>query len=81
MEAVGCIYQERHGYERPGWFNAIPSPVQPYEWYGAYDTPNSKDSRYKVALSADYTFDFPPFKDTVNFEIKITKMKYIHITL
>ncbi|CAK9291809.1 unnamed protein product [Gordionus sp. m RMFG-2023] len=59
----GCVYQERHGWERPGWFDPTHTarPVLPYDYYGAYDslgtvrTPNF----YAEALKNDYTFDFP----------------------
>lgn len=37
LEAAGCVYQERFGWERPGWFTMhAPCPVKPYDWYGAY---------------------------------------------
>ncbi|XP_065313265.1 sarcosine dehydrogenase, mitochondrial-like isoform X2 [Gordionus sp. m RMFG-2023] len=56
----GCVYQERHGWERPGWFDPTHTarPVLPYDYYGAYDslgtvrTPNF----YAEALKNDYTF-------------------------
>ena len=43
----GCVFQARHGYERPGWFDpsgavggaeAGPPPLlpKPYDYYGAY---------------------------------------------
>ena len=63
---MGCVYQERHGWERPGWFNNIPSPPQDYDWYGAYETPESEDTRYKSALGADYSFDFPEHHEQVS---------------
>ncbi|XP_042228369.1 sarcosine dehydrogenase, mitochondrial-like [Homarus americanus] len=55
----GCVFQERHGWERPGWFNQEPAPTQTYDWYGAYDTPPNNDNSYKTLLTADYSFDFP----------------------
>merc|ERR1719235_2461187 len=36
----GCVYQQRHGFERPGWFEpAMGSSVgiKDYDYYGAYD--------------------------------------------
>lgn len=42
----GCVYQARHGFERPGWF-AGPSvgtdalPKHPYDYYGAYSESGS----------------------------------------
>ncbi|KAB7498129.1 Sarcosine dehydrogenase, mitochondrial, partial [Armadillidium nasatum] len=62
----GCVFQERHGWERPGWFNVHPTPIKPYDWYGAYNTPLAKDHLYKETLKADYTFDFPPHHHLVS---------------
>ncbi len=60
LEEAGCVFQERHGWERPGWFSSSPSPVLPYDWYGAYEhTPMHEDHSYKALLNDDYSFDFP----------------------
>lgn len=42
----GCVYQSRHGFERPGWFEGSavgPSalPAARYDYYGAYAPPGS----------------------------------------
>ena len=40
LAAAGCVYQARHGYERPGWFlgPATGTAALPkgYDYYGAY---------------------------------------------
>ncbi|CAK9108191.1 unnamed protein product [Durusdinium trenchii] len=37
----GCVYQARHGFERPGWFETslVPGSQEPksYDYYGAYE--------------------------------------------
>jgi len=45
LAARGCVFQARHGYERPGWFagdsvgkTALPKP---YDYYGAYSEEDS----------------------------------------
>ena len=53
------MYQERLGWERPGWFSVEKVPVQKYDWYGAYETPKNENDLYKKNLDLDYTFDFP----------------------
>ncbi|CAL8387233.1 unnamed protein product [Boreogadus saida] len=56
----GCVYQERHGWERPGWFSKDgPAPVLSYDYYGAYDGPKNTDDKYRALLGKEYTFDFP----------------------
>ncbi|XP_066953754.1 sarcosine dehydrogenase, mitochondrial-like isoform X1 [Macrobrachium rosenbergii] len=68
LEEQGCVFQERHGWERPGWFNLAPTPTQPYDWYGAYGTPLNTDQSYSTALTADYSFDFPKHHDLIQKE-------------
>lgn len=65
----GCVYQERHGWERPGWF--VPSEVaevREYDYYGAYDVKEHQDYKYNELLGQDYTFDFPPHHDIIGKE-------------
>ncbi|XP_078406384.1 sarcosine dehydrogenase, mitochondrial isoform X1 [Cetorhinus maximus] len=65
----GCIFQERHGWERPGWFNLKgPAPILDYDYYGAYGNKQHEDYRYKQLLWEDYTFDFPPHHKQIKFE-------------
>ncbi|XP_049629706.1 sarcosine dehydrogenase, mitochondrial [Suncus etruscus] len=67
--ARGCVFQERHGWERPGWFNPQgPAPVQDYDYYGAYGQTLRKDSVYQQLLGAEYTFDFPPHHHVIKQE-------------
>ncbi|XP_045607468.2 LOW QUALITY PROTEIN: sarcosine dehydrogenase, mitochondrial [Procambarus clarkii] len=68
LESKGCVFQERHGWERPGWFSTRPAPPQTYDWYGAYDTPLNTDDCYKNLLVADYSFDFPSHHHTIQRE-------------
>ncbi|CAE8692195.1 unnamed protein product [Polarella glacialis] len=41
LVARGCVHQARHGFERPGWFDASMKPgsqvPKPYDYYGAYE--------------------------------------------
>lgn len=65
----GCMFQERHGWERPGWFNKEgPAPVKDYDYYGAYDTPKNVNYKYNKLLGREYTFDFPPHHDVIKSE-------------
>lgn len=68
LESKGCVYQERHGWERPGYFNTHPTPAQNYDWYGAYENNLSPDQRYNEALTAEYSFDFPKHHDLIRDE-------------
>ena len=63
----GCVYQERHGWERPGWFSYEPNvEAKPYDLYGAYDTAINNEDSYKKLLNLDYTFDYPPMHENVS---------------
>ncbi|KAI5099466.1 sarcosine dehydrogenase, mitochondrial, partial [Silurus meridionalis] len=65
----GCVFQERHGWERPGWFNKDrPAPVLDYDYYGAYESPINSDYKYNELLGREYTFDFPPHHDTASVD-------------
>jgi len=68
LESRGCVYQERHGWERPGYFNTYPTPAQKYDWYGAYENEMCPDQRYNEALTAEYSFDFPNHHDLIRDE-------------
>ncbi|XP_066918580.1 sarcosine dehydrogenase, mitochondrial-like [Clytia hemisphaerica] len=64
MVKAGCHFQERHGWERPGYFVKGDDPeVLDYDWYGnAADyeepTPKHENYGYDKLLVGDYTFDF-----------------------
>uniref|UniRef100_A0A8C6WUK0 Sarcosine dehydrogenase n=1 Tax=Neogobius melanostomus TaxID=47308 RepID=A0A8C6WUK0_9GOBI len=65
----GCVFQERHGWERPGWFNKDgAAPVKDYDYYGAYDTPKNANYKYNELLGKEYTFSFPPHHDVIKNE-------------
>uniref|UniRef100_UPI00398F1D0D sarcosine dehydrogenase, mitochondrial isoform X3 n=1 Tax=Pristiophorus japonicus TaxID=55135 RepID=UPI00398F1D0D len=65
----GCVFQERHGWERPGWFHPKgPVPVLDYDYYGVYGNKRHEDYRYNQLLQEDYTFDFPPHHDQIKAE-------------
>ena len=64
---VQLIKQERHGWERPGWFSVKNSvPVQDYDYYGAYETDLNSNDTYKGNLNLDYTFDYPVIHENVS---------------
>ncbi|XP_074150150.1 sarcosine dehydrogenase, mitochondrial [Sminthopsis crassicaudata] len=65
----GCVFQERHGWERPGWFNPQgPAPILPYDYYGAYEHQPHNDYKYNRLLGDEYTFDFPPHHEIIQKE-------------
>ncbi|XP_077140438.1 sarcosine dehydrogenase, mitochondrial isoform X4 [Ranitomeya variabilis] len=65
----GCVFQERHGWERPGWFNPKgPAPVQDYDYYGSYGHQPHQDYAYSELLEKEYTFNFPPHHDIIRKE-------------
>ncbi|KAM4696751.1 sarcosine dehydrogenase, mitochondrial [Rhinophrynus dorsalis] len=65
----GCVFQERHGWERPGWFNPEgPAPILAYDYYGAYGLEPNHDYTYSQLLGKEYTFDFPPHHDVIRRE-------------
>lgn len=67
--ARGCVFQERHGWERPGWFNpGGAAPVLAYDYYGAYGHQAHRDYAYNGLLGAEYTFDFPPHHEVIRRE-------------
>ncbi|KAK7126088.1 hypothetical protein R3I93_021462 [Phoxinus phoxinus] len=69
LQEQGCVFQERHGWERPGWFNQDgPAQVLDYDYYGAYDVPKNTENKYSEILGKEYTFDFPPHHDVIRDE-------------
>ena len=70
---AGCVYQERQGWERPGWFyDGKNGCASDYDWYGAYDN-EERDSDYKKLLKADYTFTYPKIHETIRKECVATR--------
>ncbi|GBM72943.1 Sarcosine dehydrogenase, mitochondrial [Araneus ventricosus] len=69
LQNAGCVYQERLGFERPGWFSPEGSaPVKEYDYYGSYGIPEHKDYAYVERLKEDYTFQFPRHHDIIGKE-------------
>ncbi|XP_063066842.1 sarcosine dehydrogenase, mitochondrial [Engraulis encrasicolus] len=69
LQSQGCVFQERHGWERPGWFNRTgPAPVLNYDYYGAYDIPKNSGYKYNDLLGDEYTFGYPPHHDVIKDE-------------
>ncbi|XP_050073770.1 sarcosine dehydrogenase, mitochondrial [Anopheles maculipalpis] len=69
MIQYGAVMEERHGWERPGYF--LPDEtvvVQPYDWYGFYDHPKNANTHYEEALKGDYTFGFSEHHDLIGEE-------------
>uniref|UniRef100_A0A6I8NGA3 Sarcosine dehydrogenase, mitochondrial n=1 Tax=Ornithorhynchus anatinus TaxID=9258 RepID=A0A6I8NGA3_ORNAN len=65
----GCVFQERHGWERPGWFNPQgTAPILDYDYYGAYEHKPHEDYSYNKLLGDEYTFDFPPHHEVIKKE-------------
>ncbi|NXG33368.1 SARDH protein, partial [Dromaius novaehollandiae] len=65
----GCVFQERHGWERPGWFNPKgAAPVLDYDYYGAYKRQRHSNYMYNRLLGDEYTFDFPPHHHVIKNE-------------
>uniref|UniRef100_A0A3Q1ETL4 Sarcosine dehydrogenase, mitochondrial n=1 Tax=Acanthochromis polyacanthus TaxID=80966 RepID=A0A3Q1ETL4_9TELE len=65
----GCVFQERHGWERPGWFNKDgPAPLKDYDYYGSYDIKKNVNYKYNELLNKEYTFGFPPHHDVIKSE-------------
>lgn len=74
LEKAGCVFQERHGWERPGWFSSSGiAAVQPYDWYGAYGNAKNADQAYVERLKEDYTFGFPKNHSTIEGECKAAR--------
>ena len=74
LRDAGCVYQERQGWERPGWFSPDgPAPVESYDYYGAYDNEAHTDHAYADRLRQDYTFDFPKHHEQVGVTIMTYK--------
>ncbi|OQR72840.1 sarcosine dehydrogenase [Tropilaelaps mercedesae] len=56
----GCIFQEKQGFERPGWFAKDGrNRVLEYDYYGSEGRKVHENYKYRDKLAMDYTFDFP----------------------
>lgn len=66
LESAGCVFEEKLGWERPGWFSPeSPAPLKPYDFYGAYNFDVHEDYEYRQLLTQDYTYDFPENHDII----------------
>ncbi|KAL1499137.1 hypothetical protein AB1Y20_013648 [Prymnesium parvum] len=84
LAARGCVFQSRHGYERPGWFDLSATDVRPkpYDYYGAYaeegsgwrladghaDVPAHGTHAYHSLIDGELTFDWPASFEVVRQE-------------
>jgi sarcosine dehydrogenase len=60
LEKAGCVFEEKLGWERPGWFYpGGTAPLKPYDFYGAYNIEQHEDYTYRDLLKMDYSYDFP----------------------
>lgn len=66
LAASGCVFQERLGWERPGWFHSTEAPVKQYDWYQCYDNKADPDQRYIDLLKEEYTFECSPHEEQVS---------------
>eukprot|EP00656_Telonema_subtile_P023001 TRINITY_DN2430_c0_g1_i14.p1 TRINITY_DN2430_c0_g1~~TRINITY_DN2430_c0_g1_i14.p1 ORF type:complete len:771 (-),score=170.25 TRINITY_DN2430_c0_g1_i14:295-2607(-) len=79
---AGCIFQGRHGFERPGWFsNQQGVEAQEYDWYGAYHeqgevtgldipAPSLRTAhQYKDMVEGECTFNWRASFDAVSREV------------
>ncbi|RHY32968.1 hypothetical protein DYB32_002079, partial [Aphanomyces invadans] len=71
LSAANCVFQTRHGFERPGYFavDGRPAAIKPYTYYGAYDIPTHDTDNYLAAIEADNTFGWPASHDIVAREV------------
>ncbi|XP_026462833.1 sarcosine dehydrogenase, mitochondrial-like [Ctenocephalides felis] len=77
MLAYHAVMEERHGWERPGYFledkvkspdAKTAAPVTTYDWYGSYGHQKSPDQRYVEKLKGEYRFGFPECHDIIASE-------------
>lgn len=63
----GAVMEERHGWERPGFFYNEKAPINipPYDWYGAYDHKLNTDKTYLRIVRGDETYEFSAHHDRV----------------
>lgn len=74
MILAGAYMEEKHGYERPGFFDREKAPinVQPYDWYGYYGHAKNTDKSYRRLLRGDEKYDFSDHHETVLYPTSVT---------
>jgi hypothetical protein len=73
---AGCVFQERGGWERAGYFSSEGRnvAVPPYDWYAQDEVQSARPNGYAEQLEQEYTFGFPRTHDHVRrTKIKITQ--------
>ena len=67
----GCVFQERHGFERPAWFAlGDDTKLKEYDFYGEYDHDAHREYPYRDRLDDEYTFDFAANHDVIGEEVR-----------
>lgn len=81
----GCVYQARHGFERPGFFANEAEEPKSYDYYGAYeegawrlapdhpDVPKHAEHKYLELVEGELTFDWPKSHGTVAEECRAAR--------
>jgi len=88
LERRGCVFQARHGFERPGWFEDTQGSQVPksYDYYGAYeegawrlgeegleDIPKHAEHKYNELIEGELTFSWPTSHKTVTEECRAAR--------
>merc|ERR1712003_440417 len=67
----GCVFQERHGFERPAWFvTGNDTNIRPYDFYGEYGHKLHDQYAYRDRLDDEYTFDFAANHAAIGEEVR-----------
>lgn len=89
LMARGCVYQARHGFERPGWFDSScvgGQAIKAYDYYGAYaegawrlavdgveEVPGHAEHKYLDLVESDLTFGWPASHSVVAEECRAAR--------
>jgi len=67
----GCVFQERHGFERPAWFAlGDDTAIRDYDFYGQYGYGAHRQYEYRDRLDDEYSFEFAPNHSTIGEEVR-----------
>ena len=74
LEKEGCVFQERHGWERPGWFDPAKQPSPVYNLTFAkrilrLSDKNSNRASFAVLVSAIWIKSFHTLQPTDYFQV------------